>query len=324
MEMREDLILELEAEYAERRADNERQEMARKEIIHTKYPEVDCLVTERENLIHGAIRGILNRQERPDNIPSRMEELNLKIRQALAEAGLPEDYLAPVHHCPICADTGYVGYPVKEPCECFSKAYQQKIRERIGLGGGIHETFDSFNSSIIPDEPVLNTAYTQRQMTEAARNKCEKWANDYPDVPFRNVLLTGKSGLGKTFLMHAMANRMIERGLNVLTISAYQFVQSARESYFEREDSLDELLDVPVLMMDDLGSEPLIRNVTVEQLFNLINERIIRGKATVISTNLKLEELRERYTEGIVSRISDPASSLVITLEGRDLRRVGG
>ena len=91
-----------------------------------------------------------------------------------------------------------------------------------------------------------------------------------------------------------MANRLIERGMNVLTVSAYQFFQSARESYFERENSLDELMDVPVLMMDDLGSEPLMKNVTVELLFSLLNERLIRGKATVISTNLTLEELRER------------------------------
>ena len=152
---------------------------------------------------------------------------------------------------------------------------------------------------------------------------CERWANQYPDVPYRNVLLTGKSGLGKTFLMHAMANRMIERGLNVLVISAYQFVESARKSYFDQEDSMDELMNVPILMMDDLGSEPLIRNITVELLFNLVNERMIRGRATVFSTNLKLEELRERYTERIVSRISDPSTSLVIALEGKDLRRVG-
>ena len=100
------------------------------------------------------------------------------------------------------------------------------------------------------------------------------------------------------------------------------FFQSARESYFERENSLDELMEVSVLMMDDLGSEPLMKNVTVELLFSLLNERLIRGKATVISTNLTLEELRERYTERIVSRINDPRTSLVIALEGQDLRKV--
>ena len=324
MKMREDLILELEAEYARLRAADERTELARKANIRDHYPDIERLVAERENLIHGAIRGFLNRQGSHENIPARMEELNRKIRQSLKNAGLPEDYLAPVRQCTACDDTGYVGYPVKTPCDCFIKAYQQKIRERIGLGGGVHETFEAYKPSIIPDELLPGKNYSQRMLTEKARNKCEKWADEYPDVPFRNVLLTGKSGLGKTFLMHAMANRMIERGINVLTISAYQFVQSARESYFDQENNMDELMNIPVLMLDDLGSEPLIRNITIEVLFNLINERLIRGRSTVISTNLKLEELRERYTERIVSRISDPATSLVITLEGKDLRRIIG
>lgn len=323
MKMREDLILELEAEFAGRRASDERAETARKDNIRMNYPDIDRLVLERENLIHGTIRGILNRKETRKDIPARMEELNQEIRHSLRNAGLPEDYLAPVRQCTACNDTGFVGYPIKEPCECFKKAYQQKIRERIGLGGGIRETFEAFDSSFIPNTPIPEKNFSQRQMTEKARSMCERWANQYPDVPYRNVLLTGKSGLGKTFLMHAMANRMIERGLNVLVISAYQFVESARKSYFDQEDSMDELMNVPILMMDDLGSEPLIRNITVELLFNLVNERMIRGRATVFSTNLKLEELRERYTERIVSRISDPSTSLVIALEGKDLRRVG-
>ena len=99
MKMREDLILELEAEYARLRAADERTELARKANIRDHYPDIERLVAERENLIHGAIRGFLNRQGSHENIPARMEELNRKIRQSLKNAGLPEDYLAPVRQC---------------------------------------------------------------------------------------------------------------------------------------------------------------------------------------------------------------------------------
>ena len=80
-------------------------------------------------------------------------------------------------------------------------------------------------------------------------------------------------------------------------------------------------MDIPVLMLDDLGSEPLMQNITVEQLFHLINERQRKGLSTVISTNLTLPELKERYTERIVSRLNDPGNCEVIILEGRDLRK---
>ena len=149
------------------------------------------------------------------------------------------------------------------------------------------------------------------------------WADQYPDVPQRDILLTGKSGLGKTYLMHAMANRLAERGIQVLMISAYQFFQLARKAYFEGEDVPEEIMESPILMLDDVGSEPLMKNVTVEQLFNVINERRNHGRSTILSTNLNLEEFRERYTERIASRISDPRNSLTIPLEGAVLRKAG-
>ena len=162
---------------------------------------------------------------------------------------------------------------------------------------------------------------SQRRLSLMARNCCEKWADSYPDVPTRDMLLTGLSGLGKTFLMRAMAARLIERGYSVLLVSAYTFLQMARKSHFEAENGVRELMEVPVLMLDDLGSEPLMQNVTIEQLFYLINERQSRGLSTVISTNLTLKELRERYTERIVSRLNDPKNCTYIKLEGKDLRK---
>ena len=144
-----------------------------------------------------------------------------------------------------------------------------------------------------------------------------------PENRRRDVLLIGKSGLGKTFLMHCMANRLLERGKDVLLISSYAFLQSARKSYFENDHGTDELLQAPVLFLDDLGSEPLMQNVTIEQLLNLINERQSRRLPTVISTNLSIKELRTRYTERIASRLTDSRNCLVITLEGQDIRRSG-
>ena len=136
-------------------------------------------------------------------------------------------------------------------------------------------------------------------------------------------MLTGSTGLGKTFLLHAMAEKLIEKDVNVLLISAYSMLDILRKSYFDNDSGSSELMDAEVLMIDDLGSEPLMQNITVEQLFNLLNERQNRNLATVISTNLDMAKFRERYTERIASRLRDSRCCKVLNLMGRDIR-IGG
>ena len=322
--MREDLLTELENEYAQLRADNERTEEMRKEKIRMEQPRIYELTKERENIVFGTLRNIVNgTASKADDLPERMEKLNEQIRTLLTENGYPADYLAPVYHCPLCKDTGRIGETIKEPCECLKKAYQEKLRKKIGLNGMRAETFETFDTSVFPDEKIPGLDFTQREMMQLYRTVCEKWANEYPEAEYRDLLLTGSTGLGKTFLLRAMAERLNERDINVLIISAYKMLEILRKSYFENDDSANELLDAQVLMIDDLGSEPLMQNVTVEQLFNLLNERQNRGLSTVISTNLEMAKFRERYTERIASRLRDSRSCKVISLLGKDIRTGG-
>ena len=320
--MREDLLIELENEYARMRADNERTEETRKEKIRLEQPEIFALIQEREELVFGTLRNIVKGAgKRADDLPERMEKLNEKIRNALTEKGYPADYLAPVYKCPVCRDTGRIGETIKEPCECLKKAYQQKLREKIGLGSRRKETFETFDIEVFPDEKIQGRPFTQRDQMKIFRDDCKAWADTFPDSPYKDILLTGKSGLGKTFLLHAMADRLIERDVNVLIISAYRMLEILRKSYFDQEQDSSDLLNTEVLMIDDLGSEPLMQNITVEQLFNLLNERQNKGLSTVISTNLNLVEFRERYTERIASRLTDARCCLVLSFDGKDIRK---
>ena len=317
--MREDLLKELESEYEQIRSANEQEEALRRNRIREQEPEIDQLVREREELIFGTLRNILKGSTETGNLTERMEKLLAEIREKLKEKGYPEDYLAPVYRCPACRDTGKTGELIKEPCECLKKAYQRKLREKIGLTGDKRETFETFDLNVFPEEKIPGQEFTQRGIMRLYRATCEKWANEYPDSPYRDMVLTGGTGLGKTFLLRAMAERLIERDRNVLIISAYRMLEMLRKSYFENDDSAAELLNAEILMIDDLGSEPLMQNVTVEQLFNLLNERQNRGLSTVISTNLDMAKFRERYTERIASRLRDSRCK-ILNLLGKDIR----
>ena len=154
-------------------------------------------------------------------------------------------------------------------------------------------------------------------LTEAVRRDAP-----YSFAVARDLLLMGQSGLGKTYLMHAIAKRLLERGFNVMMISAYRFLDVARRAYFSgKQEEMDTLMDTDVLMIDDMGVEPLMENITIVQWFNLINERQLRGKGTVISTNLNVEELRRRYTERITSRLLDGKQCMLLQFLGDDVRR---
>lgn len=323
--MREEILRELELDYEQQRLRNEQEEARRKEQIRQEYPGIRSLCEAREELVLGNLRGILAGNTAAADLPEKMAELNADIRTALRDAGLPEDYLAPVYKCPVCRDTGYTGEPVREMCACMKQAYAEKVRGRIGLDGAKAETFKNYDENVIPDGTIDGSRLTQRALTGMARKTCHAWADRWPETASRDMLLTGKSGLGKTFLMRCMANRLIERGYNVLLVSAGRFFQAARNHYFGNdEDELNEMLEADVLMIDDLGTEPMMQNITVEQLFRAINERQNANRPTVISSNLDLGELKMRYTERIMSRMSDPRTCTVVTLAGQDIRLRGG
>ena len=318
--MREDLLSEVYQDLREEQSRNEETGIRRMREIREKFPEIGSLMNRREMLIRENVRGILEGRAVPEDLTGRMEAVSAEIRRALQENGFPPDYLKPVYSCPECRDTGFVGERVREKCSCVARRYQEKLRRAVGLPEDGRETFENFDEDIFPPEPMEGSQYSQREVMTRVRIACEEWADAYPAQNPRDMVLSGKSGLGKTFLLHAMAGRLIQRGYSVLLLSAYSFLETARKSYFENDGRLEELISTPVLMLDDLGSEPMMQNVTIEQLFNLINERQRRDLSTVISTNLTQEELKARYTERIASRLTDRRRCLYLPLRGRDIR----
>ena len=137
-------------------------------------------------------------------------------------------------------------------------------------------------------------------------------------------LLGGVPALGAHLVVDSTlhAKRLIQRGVNVLLISAYKFLDVARKAYMTGDTAaMDDLMSADVLMIDDMGAEPLMENITIVQWFNLINERQLRGKGTIISTNLMEDELRRHYTERIASRLLGGSQCRLIQFAGDDVRR---
>ena len=133
--------------------------------------------------------------------------------------------------------------------------------------------------------------------------------------------MVGGTGTGKTFLLECMASDLINRGFNVMFTTAFALNDECRKYHFSLPSKVNEFMDCDVLIIDDLGTEPLLKNITIEYLFNIINLRQKRYKPTLISTNLSLDDILNRYDDRIFSRLSNKITSLTISFNGIDMRK---
>lgn len=316
---REQLILQIQQEYAERRDHNLRLYEDRVDAACASCEGLRELLDARHVTMMQGLRNALYPAKRVDaanaEIPATFEDYSKRIALRLAAAGLPANALAPVYTCPVCKDEGYVYEPTRHMCHCFENELHKRMLDELGLQKT--QTFENFRDDLFSDgEPV-----SQRSLMRRNRDICLRYADSYPHTEVQDLVFTGPSGLGKTFLLQAIAHRVTERGFSVQYVSAYKLLETMRKAYFENNSELMRpLMEAPLLLVDDLGTEPLMENITVTQLFNLLNERQNAGRHTVISSNLNLLELKARYTERITSRWLDARQCRMVKFVGEDIR----
>lgn len=310
----EDLL----AEYAALREQNRREEERRRQEISEKHPDLEALLQERHEMVLSSVLSAFSGGA--EGAEEKMAAYNLKIAALLARYGYPESYLAPICRCEKCGDTGYVyDGPRQMLCDCMRTRMAK--REAETAAGG--ETFAAFDEARFPEEKLPNTDVTQREYMRTVRNRCLQFARNIPDGPVKTLLLHGGSGLGKTFLLHCIEAYARERGIDTLFISAYDLLialKNARFSY--SNDTAEDFAAPTLLLIDDLGMEPLMENITVEEIYHLLNTRLSRGLYTALSTNLSRTELKQKYTERVSSRLLDTRGGMAIPLLGRDIRLI--
>ncbi len=241
-------------------------------------------------------------------------------RNLLKSHGYPEDYLLQTYHCPDCKDTGYIG---TNKCHCFKKAIVDLLYTQSNLQETLEkENFSTCCSGFYSCNHIdPRTGRSSREAFEIALKACHEFVDTFSDE-FRNILLYGDTGVGKTFLSHCIAKELIESSHPVIYFSASQLFDYFAKNTFSKkeeqeEDALEYIYDCDLLIIDDLGTE-LSNTFTLSQLFVCLNERILRKKSTIISTNLALEDINAIYSERIFSRISSHYTMLRLT--GDDIR----
>lgn len=239
-----------------------------------------------------------------------IEDLRQQKAALLLGASLPANYLDVTYECPDCKDTGYID---GKKCHCFKQQMltflydQSNIKDNLA-DIGFEMVSDSYYSG--DDLKLFKDTY----------KKTINFADNF-DSDYQNLLFYGTVGTGKSLLSSCVAKQLLESGHSVIYFSATALMDTLSKDAFDyknrNSNSLDDLFNCDLLIIDDLGTE-MTNNFTVSSLFSLLNERFLRRKSIVISTNLSLEELRNRYTDRIFSRLMGQFT--FCRLSGPDIR----
>ncbi len=296
--------------YSERQSENKRIQSDRRAEISARIPEYDELdnkiVALSMDYAIAALEGDGVSGNALKKLQSDIQTLSEKKTFLLQSKGYSPDYLEPVFACKDCQDTGYID---NQKCHCFRKAITEIFYSQSNIKNiRANETFDTFSldcySATFTDPSTGKSAYEHMQdVYKLAYNFAQNFGQENST---KNLLFYGDTGLGKTFLSNCIANKLINSCHSVIYLTAIELFNTYSQNTFNKDSDnsevVQEITDCDLLIIDDLGTE-LSNSFTNSRLFYCINDRLLKDKSTIISTNLTLNKLYEQYSDRIFSRI---------------------
>lgn len=296
------------------RLSNHKLQTARIEEIRRKIPAYADAEKELRSLRMKHVQASLDRDEEALEQLHAKEDLVIdRKNRLLAEYGFSPDYSAPVYSCEKCHDTGFLP-DTRTKCSCFIEAQTRLLFEQSGIYDLIAtQNFDTLSFEFFNEAEAASYS----NAINVSKNFTKNFNTDY-----QNLVFYGNVGTGKTFLSCCVAKELMENGFSVTYYSADKLFKNlvdlrfgdSKDEYFS---FIEDISQCDLLIIDDLGTEAITERVKAD-LFSCLNNRDLLRKATLISTNLTLDELNRRYSERIFSRVSSHFT--FCKFEGRDIR----
>lgn len=257
----------------------------------------------------------------PAIMAAKAENLSLQEERirVLVMSGYGADYLDDSPQCKLCEDTGYVK---GKPCACLLRLCgEEQIRELSTLLRPDEQNFDSFDFNLYSSIARKPGELSPRECMERIYDFCLNYAVHF-EKGSGNLLFSGGTGLGKTFLSCCIAIEVSGRGYSVIYDTIVTILASFEGQKFSSGDAESDFnvkryLGCELLVIDDLGTE-LTTQFSQSAFYTLLNTRLMSGRSTIISTNLPMSGMKDRYTQQIISRIEGEYQPLYFV--GDDIR----
>ena len=280
----------------------------RRAAVYARLPRVEEIDRELRSTMSRIIASALRRGTDPVPAVRRLRDENLSLqeekRRLLESHGFDPELLEEKPNCPLCQDTGYRG---AEMCRCLRTYYAREqmaeLSQLLDLGT---QSFETFSLDWYSEEEWSGMGISPRENMEGVYRFCRRYAENFSKRS-ENLLLTGAPGLGKTFLSAAMARDISESGFSVVYDTAAHIFALFEAQKFGREEEdaaagVTRALSCDLLILDDLGTE-LTTAFTQSALYQIVNDRLMTGRKTIISTNLSSADIGKKYSAQLRSRI---------------------
>lgn len=318
----EQVLRRARARLEQAKQERERENAAHRQEAYERYPRLKEIDRELQLTMAQLMATALRHGEDPTQAIAQIRDRNLALqreRDWILEAGdFEEGFL---DDAPVCAKCGGTGYEGNQMCSCLRElCRQEQKKELTSLLGSGRESFDTFRLDVYSDVYDDTLGTSPRKLMQSNFNICRRYAQNFTPQS-GNLLFSGATGLGKTFLSACIARQVADRGFSVVYETAIRMFADFEAEKFGGEEQrglTHKYLACDLLIIDDIGTE-MTTQFTISAMYNIIDTRLMDGKATVISTNLVPEAIEGRYSPQIASRIL--GTYRLIKFAGSDIRR---
>lgn len=286
----------------------------RKKELYSNLPRLQEIDDELNKYAIDTAKNILfnNNSDLLLKLQDKVRVLKEERNSILLKANKDSSYLLPTYECSLCNDTGYISEnSITSMCSCLKQKLLDIEYNNSNIGNLEKENFKKFNINLysdIVDENKYNSDISPRDNIKSIGKEVKKFIKNFDDPDEKNLLFSGGTGLGKTFLSNCIVAEILAKGKTVLYQTAPVMFDTLIDELFDKNSDgsfSQSLLSVDLLVIDDLGTETM-NSMKFTEIYKIINTRLLNqnGKVTktIISTNLDLQGLFNTYDERIVSR----------------------
>lgn len=286
----------------------------------------------RTKLIENSLKDNYIRACRNPEFQKLVASLELTAKEAMNYTSKLEEYLQEENNCKNCHGLyecknkirGYTNYPQKynnhlmfSTEACYFKSQEFKK---------IKESTTALQELEISSLKTIDTS-------DKNRYKLIKWVTNFIKEydygkNIKGLYLHGNFGCGKTYILSACFNEMKKRGFRTKIVYLPDLLRTIKGDFEAMNDIMDELCNIDILLIDDIGAEKVTDWGRDEILGTILQSRMNEHKTTFFTSNFTIKELEEHLSnKGVdkvkANRIIERIKQLTIDMEmlGANMRK---